>query len=711
MKHTTRAAARRGQGRTFLPRIVLVLSLAVPALGVTLGTAAPAQALDNGLALTPPMGWNDWNAFGCDVSAKLVEQTADKIVSSGLKADGYEYVNIDDCWMSPNRDAAGNLVPDPVKFPDGIKGVADYVHKLGLKLGIYESAGSNTCQGYPGSLGHEQQDADSFASWGVDYLKYDNCYNEGIPALTRYTAMRDALARTGRPIVFSLCDWGDENVASWGGSVGDLWRTTGDINASYASMLSNFHTNVALAAGAGPGAWNDPDMLEVGNGMTPTEDRSEFSLWAEMAAPLISGTDLTTASPATLAIYGNKEVIAVDQDSLGKQGVETSSAGGLDVLAKPLSDGSVAVALFNENDTPATISTTAAAAGLPRAEDYTERDLWAHTTTESRGTISAFVPAHGTVLYRVAAASRADRYAPSGTLAEAAPQQATAGQPSTVTTTYTDNGSAVGNVRLGLDAPRGWSVKPLTRTRFGRVATGHEAIAAFKVTPPATLPAPIADYTLDATADATWSGGTEKVTTPAAVSVPAPVRAPWKTFTDNTATFGQQGGNLAIQGAGADLYGSTDQYSTVYQQGAEHDGSTTVVKLTAQADTSVWAKAGIMVRDDITQPGVSPGYVILAEAPGEGYVVQWDSTGSGQLDSNSAPADSGSGTASYPTWLKLVRSGDTYTGYYSTDDSNWTLVGTATAPGATATQDVGVFTSSHSAGTIGEADFSDFSQS
>jgi hypothetical protein len=514
--------------------------------------------------------------------------------------------------------------------------------------------------------------------------------------------MRDALAKTGRPIVFSLCDWGDENVASWGGSVGNLWRTTGDIDASYASMLSNFHTNVALAAGAHPGAWNDPDMLEVGNGMTPTEDQSEFSLWAEMAAPLISGTDLTTASPATLAIYGNKEVIAVDQDSLGKQGVEISSAGGL--------DGSVSVALFNENDTPATIS-TAAAAGLPTAKAYSVRDLWANTTTESRGTISAVVPAHGTVMYRVAADSQPGQYPPSTTLANAVPQQGAAGQPSTVTTTFTNNGTALSGVRLGLKAPTGWHVKPLTGTVFGRVATGHEAIAAFRVTPPTTLPSPIADYTLNATAAAAWSGGTEHLTTPGTVTIPSPVQAPWKTYTDNTATFGQQGGNLAIQGAGADLYGSTDQYSTIYQPGAEHDGSTTVVKLTAQSDTDVWAKAGIMVRDDITQPGVSPGYVILAEAPGEGYVVQWDSTGSGQLDSNSAPSNTGSGTAAYPTWLKLVRSGDTYTGYYSTDETNWTLVGTATAPGATATQDVGVFTCSHSAGTIGEADFSGFSQS
>ncbi|MEZ0091759.1 NEW3 domain-containing protein [Streptacidiphilus sp. EB129] len=673
-------------------------------------TATPAAALDNGLALTPPMGWNDWNAFGCNVSEQLVEQTADTIVSSGLKAAGYQYVNIDDCWLTHSRDANGNLVPDPTKFPDGIKGVADYVHAKGLKLGIYETAGTYTCAGYPGSLGHEQQDADSFAAWGVDYLKYDNCNNQGIPAETRYKAMGDALAKTGRPIVYSLCSWGEENVAGWGGSVGNLWRTTGDINASYGSMLSNFHQNVVLAAGAKPGAWNDPDMLEVGNGMTPTEDRTEFSLWSEMAAPLISGTDLRTATPATLAIYANKEVVAVDQDPLGKQATEVSAANGLDVLAKPLADGSVAVTLFNENAAPATISTTAAAVGLGSARAYTLRDLWAHSSTETKGVISANVPAHGTVMYRVAGSSRTGQFPPQVSLAADVPAQ-TAGQSTTVTETFVNNGTAATkSVKLELHVPTGWSVKPLSGTTFGRVPVGHEALAAFKVTPPATLPAPIASYDVAAEAVVGWSGGTERISTDDSVVMASPVQAPWQSFTDTTALFGQQGANLGISGAGDDLWGSTDQYSTLYQQGAEHDGSTTVVKITAQAATSDWAKAGIMVRDDITKPAASTGYAILAEAPGKGYVLQWDSTGNGQLDSNSAPSNQGSGTAAYPSWLKLVRSGSTYTGYYSTDDSTWTLVGTATLPGVTATQDVGVFTSSHSAGTSGEADFTGFTQ-
>ena len=394
--------------RRLLPRIprpfgaigsALLLAV-VPGL-IVLGPGGSAQALDNGLAKTPPMGWNDWNAFGCNVTEQLVEQTADYLVSSGLKSAGYSYVNIDDCWMSSSRDSAGNLVPDPTKFPDGISGTAAYVHSKGLKLGIYESAGTATCAGYPGSLDHEQQDANSFASWGVDYLKYDNCNNQGVPYQQRYDAMRDALAATGRPIVFSMCEWGEDSVWTWGAATGNLWRTTGDINASFGSMLSNFHTNVGLAQYAGPGAWNDPDMLEVGNGMSFTEDRAEMSLWAEMAAPLIAGTDLRKATPATLSLYKNSQVIAVDQDSLGKQGKEISASGGLDVLAKPLSGGDVSVVLFNENSSAATISTTAAAAGLASSSSYKLTNLWSNDVSSTSGSISATVPGHGVVMYRV----------------------------------------------------------------------------------------------------------------------------------------------------------------------------------------------------------------------------------------------------------------------------------------------------------------------
>jgi alpha-galactosidase len=381
-----------------------VLLLAATTL-VGLQAPAPAQALDNNLALTPPMGWNDWNAYGCNVSESLVKQTADKIVSSGLAAAGYQYVNIDDCWMQRSRDGAGNLQPDYGKFPSGISGTAAYVHSKGLKLGIYEDAGTQTCAGYPGSLGHEAQDARSFAAWGVDYLKYDNCFNNGQTSqqqyIARYTAMRDALAATGRPIVFSICEWGSSAPWTWGANVGNLWRTTGDIQANFTSVLSIFRQNVGLSAYAGPGHWNDPDMLEVGNGMSATEDRAHFSLWAQMAAPLLAGNNLVNASSTTLSILGNKAVIAVDQDPAGKQGRMVSSSGGLDVLAKPLANGDVSVVLFNENSGQATITTSVTAIGKTGASSYTLNDLWSGATSSTTGTISAVVPGHGVVMYRV----------------------------------------------------------------------------------------------------------------------------------------------------------------------------------------------------------------------------------------------------------------------------------------------------------------------
>ncbi|WP_328610345.1 alpha-galactosidase [Amycolatopsis sp. NBC_00345] len=388
----------------------LLTAVAGSVVAAALVVVAPPHALaqDNGLARTPPMGWNDWNTFACNVDETLIKQTADLFVSSGLKAAGYTYVNVDDCWMAPNRDGNGNLVADPVKFPSGMKSLADYVHARGLKFGIYESGGTTTCQNLPGSLGHERADANSFAAWGVDYLKYDNCANGSSTKeqyIQRYTAMRDALLATGRPIVYSICEWGYFDPATWAPAVGNLWRTTGDIEANYGSMLSIFHANAGLAAAAGPGAWNDPDMLEVGNGMRFTEDRAQFSLWSAMAAPLLSGADLRTASPATFSLYLNSDVIAVDQDTLGKQATEVSAAGGLDVLAKPLSDGGAAVTLFNEGGSRQTISTTASAAGLPAASSYKLTNLWTKEVTTSSGAISASVPAHGVVMYRVAPGS------------------------------------------------------------------------------------------------------------------------------------------------------------------------------------------------------------------------------------------------------------------------------------------------------------------
>jgi alpha-galactosidase len=402
--------------RRTLGAVTLALALLGAGAAVELGSAQPAAALGNGLAPTPPMGWNDWGAYHCGVTEALVKQTADKIVSSGMAGLGYQYVDIDDCWMQKGRDASGNLQPDAAKFPDGIIGTAAYVHSLGLKLGIYESAGTNTCASadYPGSWGHELADAKQFAAWGVDLLKYDNC---GHPSdnttkgqyIARYAAMRDALAQTGRPIVYSICEWGANQPWTWGADTGNLWRTTPDLLPTYDSFLTTFHGNMGTFPYAEPGAWNDPDLLQTGNGMTAVEDQAQFSLWAEMAAPLLVGNDLVDANATTMSILTNPAVIAVDQDALGRQGYVVRNASGLDVLAKPLANGDVAVTLFNETATAATISTTAAAIGKTGAASYTLKDLWTGTTTSTTtGAISASVPAHGVVMYRVSGGTTAE---------------------------------------------------------------------------------------------------------------------------------------------------------------------------------------------------------------------------------------------------------------------------------------------------------------
>ncbi|CAL9776866.1 unnamed protein product [Musa acuminata subsp. burmannicoides] len=283
--------------------------------------------LANGLGMTPPMGWNTWNHFYCDINETIIRESADSLVSTGLAKLGYRYVNIDDCWAEHDRDSTGYMVPKRLTFPSGIKALADYVHGKGLKLGIYSDAGHQTCsQTMPGSLGHEQKDAETFASWGIDYLKYDNCNNDDLKPMKwkncryMYPEMTRALMRTGRPIFVSLCEWGDMHPALWADKLGNSWRTTFDINDSWESMVSRADQNEVYAEHARPGGWNDPDMLEVGNGgMSNDEYIVHFSLWAASKAPLIIGCDVRSMTKETLAILGNDEVIAVNQDPLGVQ--------------------------------------------------------------------------------------------------------------------------------------------------------------------------------------------------------------------------------------------------------------------------------------------------------------------------------------------------------------------------------------------------------
>ncbi|KAM3408718.1 hypothetical protein ACQJBY_001657 [Aegilops geniculata] len=386
----------RGRPWTRLPAPLLVAlaCAAAAAVGecrvVHVGEAHRRSMLANGLGATPPMGWNSWNHFGCDGNGEVViRETADALVSTGLAAVGYRYVNLDDCWAEPERDAKGNLAANKKTFPHGIKALADYVHSKGLKLGIYSDAGYKTCaKAQPGSLGHEEQDAKTFVSWGIDYLKYDNCNNGDTKPLQRYPDMSKALMQAGRPIFFNLCEWGDMHPARWGAAYGNSWRTTNDIEDTWDSMVSIADQNEVWAEYARPGGWNDPDMLEVGNeGMTNNEYIVHFSIWAISKAPLIIGCDVRHMSQDTYDILANKEVIAVNQDPLGIQGKKVRMEGSSEIWAGPLTGYRTAVLLLNRHDKDeAQITAHWDDIGLPAGTAVDARDLWLHKTLDTKFT-------------------------------------------------------------------------------------------------------------------------------------------------------------------------------------------------------------------------------------------------------------------------------------------------------------------------------------
>jgi alpha-galactosidase len=392
-------------------RLIKTGMAAILAICTTVGAAA--QGGSHKVAMTPPMGWNSWNFFAGKVTDKDIRDTADLLVSTGMRDAGYVYVNIDDTWEG-KRDAQGKIQSNE-KFPD-MKALADYVHSKGLKLGIYSSPGAQTCARYEASLGHEEQDAQTYADWGIDYLKYDLCsFRSNMQAQApndqaaqnkimreAYEKMHQAILKTGRPMVYSLCQYGWDSVWDWGPSVGaNLWRTTGDISANFDRMSTIGRSQAGLAKFAAPGHWNDPDMLEVGNGkLTHDENVTHMTLWAMLAAPLIAGNNLTQMSPDVASILMNKDVIAIDQDALGRQGDRVYAEGPVEIWAKPLKGGATAVAIFNFTDTPAEMR----GIGLHLKEmgfsgKVTARDVWAGKDLGMIGNDwKTTVPRHGVVL-------------------------------------------------------------------------------------------------------------------------------------------------------------------------------------------------------------------------------------------------------------------------------------------------------------------------
>jgi alpha-galactosidase len=393
----------------------------VLAQGVTVRVAAGTPGKFTELAQRPQMGWNTWNTFACNISEKLIKDAADAMVANGMRDAGYVYVNIDDCWQG-QRDAQGFIQPDPQRFPSGIKALADYVHSKGLKLGIYSDVGDKTCGGRIGSRGHEYQDAKTYASWGIDYLKYDWCNTEGLSAKGGYTTMRDALRAAGRPILFSICEWGENKPWEWGADVGHSWRTTGDIypcwdcefnhgDWSAWGVLPILDKQAGLRKYSGPGRWNDMDMLVVGKGMTEDEDKAHFSIWAMMNSPLIAGNDIRSMSETTRKILTNRGVIAVNQDERGVQAWRFMNDGQLEMFAKPLANGEWALLFLNRDNKPRayrfdwgshTISDRLSDSSInfgQKPHRFTE--LWTGEKGDTQKPYAMTVPAHGVVMLRL----------------------------------------------------------------------------------------------------------------------------------------------------------------------------------------------------------------------------------------------------------------------------------------------------------------------
>jgi alpha-galactosidase len=505
----------------------------------------------NGVALTPPMGWNDWYQYRCTITEDDVLANAKALVSSGLAKLGYDYVNLDDCWMAPQRAADGALQADPTRFPDGIAWLAAQLHAMGLKLGVYESFGAKTCQGLPGSYGHYQQDADTFASWGVDFLKFDYC---GVPAGTTsasleadYQQMSQDLVATGRPIVFSEelpIAAGDANPAnanylpyvSLSAKISNMWRMAPDETTNFGStVFGHLADDLPLAQYAHPGAWNDLDMVMAGNtsfNWTVQQQETQMSIWAEMASPLIDSGNLTSMSSDTLRILGNKAVVAVDQDPLGKQGQLVAKQGSVDVVAKPLAGGDIAVLLANTGSAPQQVTTQATTVGLRRAGAYSVRDLWAGTTRETAGTIGATVPAESAMLLRVSPLSgpAVSRYAPLTAVSASAQvpaaypgsqfEIARPGQTVAASAAFQNEGrEPVTQVTLSLTGPGGWVAGAPVHALI--LPTGRGINGTWRVTvPPGTA---AGTYTLTATARYRWGRnlpGSDSAQTTIQVDVP-----------------------------------------------------------------------------------------------------------------------------------------------------------------------------------------------
>jgi Alpha galactosidase A/NPCBM-associated, NEW3 domain of alpha-galactosidase/Alpha galactosidase C-terminal beta sandwich domain/Carbohydrate binding module (family 35) len=753
-----------------LARILVSGLTAVPFTVLAVTSAAPAaHAEDNGVGLTPLMGFSTWNVPGRDPTAANVEAAALALKTSGLLAAGYNYVNVDDFWydcpgsQGPDVDAYGHWVTNASEFPpsgstNGIEVVANYVHHLGEKFGIYVTPGisdqavaENTtiegtpytadeiadgasennynCGGMqginydaPGAQAFINSWADEFASWGVDYVKVDGVGSFDIPDVQAWS---NALRQTGRPIHLELSNSLNIADASTWQEYSNGWRTGGDIQCycgspypltTWSSVATRFDQVAEWAPYGSPGAFNDYDSLTIGSGpavegLSFTEEQSMMSLWALAASPLVINADMTDLDRANLNLLENHAVISVDQDAIdATRFVDTSTQ---QVFAKTEKSGGAVAGLFNTSGSPEVISVPAATLGLPASNAYLLNNLWTHQLTETAGVISANVPSHGVALLRISALRDPATVPPSGTLNVTLPATLTGGQPDAASLSFSDNGVRPAlRVRLGLHLPKGWTATPTTPTSFRSVASGATVQTTFHVVAP--QPSGLfTTSTVSAVARYTWPGRTpQNLRVQQQVTTSPPVQAPYLTYssaTDAPAAFGQSGQTFGISGAGTDLYSDADAYSTIYQNGVVGNTAAIETEVTSQQDMTGYAKAGIIVRNDMTGSGSTPEGVILFESPSGGIQLEWDSDSGDYINSVTPP--NGTNPELLPVWLELVRNGSTYTGYYTFDGTDWQEVGSATVPAQAATQDAGMFVTSHATGEPGQAVFNGFSAS
>ena len=654
------------------PRFSLLKYLLVPVCFLLM-LIAPANASDNGLAKTPPMGWNSWNKFHYDINETIIKKVADSFISKGLKDAGYTYIVIDDAWQA-GRDKNGKVLADKVKFPSGIKALADYIHSKGLKFGIYTDCGDKTCGGYEGSLNHEESDAKTYAEWGVDYLKEDWCNTSGLDAQMQYKKMSAALSASGRPILFSLCEWGLSSPWLWASNVGNMWRATADIADCWDCTAGNLlgwtvilEQSVNLAPFAGPGHWNDPDMLEVGNsGLTLTESRSHFSMWCMLAAPLIAGNDISNMNDSIKNILTAPELIAIDQDSLGLQATRIRNASGLQVWQKPLNDGSIAVALLNLSAANNSMLVTWKDLGL-EAGNATVRDLWRRTDLGVfKDTFKITVPTHGIVVVKIKG------------------QKQSISKLSLNNTTLTLN---KGNSAI-------LSATVIPSVTILRCSSSNPSVA--DVTVMGVNKYSITAYnTGDCEIRVMTADKTDTVKCQIQV-VPVNLPSPWK-FNDINETVGSavfENKTFTVKAMGADIWNKSDQFGFLNVDTLNSQSISARIK--SQINTDPWAKAGLMFRETAD---ASSSFVLLMVSPSNGIHLQYrDGTGNDC-------ADISYGNYTLPVYLKLDKTDSTFVSYKSSNGINWTTLGVYQNKTFNKVFKLGLAVNSHNTSSIGQAIF------